>query len=529
MKTIFISIIIVFFTSIFSTQATSQTPLQLVDSVVLCNGDSIQLGAPPCGFDFFDDFDPDIDSLLWSEIHGMANNNCGAVSLPNAMHFNGAVVRQVTTIALDCRWGGSISFQIKIAATNQAGCETADLGDDVVLEFSNNKFSWITINQYAAGSFPVFTQVTEPIPLFASQTSYFRWRQVMFSGADLDNWAIDDVRMDIGCCDTNCPPYQFQWSPPVGISNTSVSNPFFSPLVSTQYYVTVTSTFGDTIMDSVYIEVENNCCKIPTNLSSTSTPTTATLSWDSVKGSTAYQIQFDTGSMITSSPLLNAFTDSLFVYIDSLDTLSNYSWRVRAICGSDTSLWSTVDSILTPSPTPCAPPKNLNAAKIADSSATLSWDSSTTSIAYTVQVAKNILDSLNSIFITPTSSTTVVANLLPNTLYIWRVKTMCTYKNQLTSQYSEPDTFSTLASGLASLNNRTIDIYPNPSNGAFTIDMPETGYDIAIFNQEGKSIYKKQKCKTRELISIPYLSGGVYIVEATHHGSTFIGKVVLFR
>ena len=146
-----------------------------------------------------DDFESGINPGKWTINGGFPSGNCGTVSGSSALYFNGSSVRTATTRVLNTNDGGTIDFHLKFG-TAGGSCERADIGEDVVLEYStNNGSSWNVINTYVTTSFPVFTAVNEPIPNVArNANTRFRWRQLSFSGSGFDHWAIDDVRINSG-------------------------------------------------------------------------------------------------------------------------------------------------------------------------------------------------------------------------------------------------------------------------------------------------------------------------------------------
>jgi hypothetical protein len=157
-----------------------------------------------------DNFDPTIQSSQWSSIvNGAANVDCGSVS-GNALKFgvadNGTAIsavsqpRSATTRSINVSGGGRISFDILIAHGDNAGfgCESADPGEDVVLEYSTDSgATWLLIDLFLYTDYPAFTMVNLRIPDGARTTAtLFRWRQLSNSGGCCDNWALDNVRID---------------------------------------------------------------------------------------------------------------------------------------------------------------------------------------------------------------------------------------------------------------------------------------------------------------------------------------------
>ncbi len=57
--------------------------------------------------------------------------------------------------------------------------------------------------------------------------------------------------------------FTYLWTPPEGLSSTTIANPFASPLVNTTYYVTITDPFGCSNTDSVKVAVKEVTCEEP--------------------------------------------------------------------------------------------------------------------------------------------------------------------------------------------------------------------------------------------------------------------------
>lgn len=70
-----------------------------------------------------------------------------------------------------------------------------------------------------------------------------------------------------------------------------------------------------------------------------------------------------------------------------------------------------------------------------------------------------------------------------------------------------------------------ISVYPNPSNGSYTIDLPVDA-QVEITNQLGQVIYSKSLAQGKNLISINEYAEGVYFLKTTIDGKTNTTKVV---
>jgi hypothetical protein len=150
---------------------------------------------------FFDDFDPGIDAPLWSAFGGTVTANtigqaAGSGSTGNSLHFAGTGSRFATTAPFDTRGAIDVGFLIALANGSGSGWETADPGEEVVLEYSNDGTTFVQIG--GPYSHRTWTQVTIPVPAGArTAATRFRWRQLANSGEGFDNWAIEDVLISV--------------------------------------------------------------------------------------------------------------------------------------------------------------------------------------------------------------------------------------------------------------------------------------------------------------------------------------------
>ena len=226
------------------------------DDDAFCIGEQAQLDANIYTVEIQDDFDPGISWGMWADIaNGTASNDCGSVS-GLALYFNGAGVRSATTNDADVSEGGFISFAIKVGS-GVFPCDNAEAGDDIVLEYSTNGGGVYTpIQTLFEFAYPVFTELSIPIPVGAQTASTrFRWRQLANGGNNQDNWSLDDVFIELPDNDS----FDFTWTPNVELTDNGIPNPVATPLIDSWYYVEVVDlNFGCTYTDSIYIEVGQN-------------------------------------------------------------------------------------------------------------------------------------------------------------------------------------------------------------------------------------------------------------------------------
>jgi hypothetical protein len=147
---------------------------------------------------FFEDFDPDTDRSLWDEFSGGAQANrfarpAGDLSSGNSLWFGGAGSRHATTIPLDTRTGGRVSFLVALGNGSRGRWEQADPGEEVVVEYSVNGAPFVAFGTPAGSS--TWEEVEFDLPTAAEAFgTRLRFRQRAHTGRGLDHFAIDNVR-----------------------------------------------------------------------------------------------------------------------------------------------------------------------------------------------------------------------------------------------------------------------------------------------------------------------------------------------
>jgi hypothetical protein len=162
---------------------------------------------------FEDDFSPPpvIPGPKWAAIAGglISTPDCGNIDSPRSNNSEAAFFsltgsRFLQTQSLDLIGALSVVFQIKIGG--DGGCESADTGDDVVLEFkTSSSLDFTTLQLMGYDQFKIATTVTASLPLQARTAgTVLRWRQLDNSGNGYDEWAIDSIRI-LDSVSTNAP------------------------------------------------------------------------------------------------------------------------------------------------------------------------------------------------------------------------------------------------------------------------------------------------------------------------------------
>jgi fibronectin type 3 domain-containing protein len=149
-----------------------------------------------------DDFDPDIDYPVWSELSGAT-----ALTGPTGFHsgkalwMGGSGTRSVALAPLDLSLGGSLRFLVRAGNAAVDGLthwDDSEPGETLQVQYALAGGAWqtfATINTV----FPnhsTWTAYDLTVPVAArSAATRFRWMQLQHSGPAFDTWALDNVEV----------------------------------------------------------------------------------------------------------------------------------------------------------------------------------------------------------------------------------------------------------------------------------------------------------------------------------------------
>jgi gliding motility-associated-like protein len=173
---------------------------------------------------------------MWSAVEGgIISDVCGSF-VGQALYFDGAGERYATTVPLNMSGGGRLRFALKIAGA-VAPCDNAEVGEDVVVEYSvNGGADWLLMATYSEAAYPAITILELELPAGAqTPATAFRWRQLANSGAGQDNWVLDQVA--IGVYDLQ--GFQYAWTPGALVSDSTAAEPTAVLANDAQYTLTV--------------------------------------------------------------------------------------------------------------------------------------------------------------------------------------------------------------------------------------------------------------------------------------------------
>lgn len=222
------------------------------ENTMLCLGDSVQFQLDVQQIVGEDLLNGSIGALWQNIAGGVLDNVCGAVD-GDALYFNGAAPRTATTVPLNVPNGGTVRFGLKVANA-AAPCDDAEVGDNIVLEYSlTGGAPWTAITTYLEFNFADMTMVDAVIPAgaFSANTS-FRWNQIGTFGAGEDNWVLDQV--SIAAVDAS--GLTFNWSPAGTLEDASIASPWAYPTATGWYHINTTDDATSCLYtDSVFVNV----------------------------------------------------------------------------------------------------------------------------------------------------------------------------------------------------------------------------------------------------------------------------------
>jgi gliding motility-associated-like protein len=222
------------------------------ESVLLCEGQSVDLHVQTEQVIWNDNFDPAISWGDWQSIlGGVESNVCGTVG-GNGLYFNGSFPREAITQPLNFTGGATVYFSLKIA-NGTAPCDDAEPGDNVTLAYSVANGPWITVETYYESAYPDFEAIAVVLPAAAwNANTRLRWRQSGSYAANQDNWVLEDAYVGQQATAS----FTYAWSPAAGLTANTGSTVTATPSLSSWYDVTTADPAnGCDYVDSVFIDV----------------------------------------------------------------------------------------------------------------------------------------------------------------------------------------------------------------------------------------------------------------------------------
>lgn len=277
-----------------------------------------------------------------------------------------------------------------------------------------------------------------------------------------------------------------------------------------------TSFTGDISLDDIEV-LEDTSCILPTNLTVANISTTgATFGWTENGSATTWNVEYDTtGFVLGTGTSVVSTTNPLSV--TNLLPGTTYEFYVQADCGSDSSTWVGPMSFTTP--TICNPV--LPNDTIVCSADTLVLNAGAGFSSYTWSTG----DTTQSISLDTTS-------LGGNGVYTIFVDVEDTLIGCVGSD-TMVVTFSTCVSVKENTENISMQIYPNPSNGLFTVNLSlknTTDLQIRVTNIQGQEVFVKNNFNNLKEINEQINIGnvkGVYFVNIITNNEIITKKIIV--
>ena len=218
----------------------------------ICLGSSVQLAAIVERALAVDAFNGSL-AAWWSGAYGGGiGNGCQPLS-GQALVFDAQGPRGVVSGPLDLSGSARVRFSL-IVGDGLNGCEDADIGENIFLEYSvNGGGIWYQAMLLPENGYPDWLFVEVPLPSQAIvQDVLLRWRQQGTFLAGEDVWALDNVvvitESTLGMI--------YDWQPAAWLNDNALASPIATPPVAGTITLLITDSLGAcNASDSVLIDI----------------------------------------------------------------------------------------------------------------------------------------------------------------------------------------------------------------------------------------------------------------------------------
>jgi len=178
---------------------------------------------------------------------------------------------------------------------------------------------------------------------------------------------------------------------------------------------------------------------------------------------------------------------------------------------------------------PCLAPSSLMSSSITTNSADLSWTENNSATQWQIEYGTTGFTQGGGTPIITSSNPNTISGLTDNTTYDYYVRSICGVGD--TSDWTGPENFETLIDDAGihnTSNDHLINIYPNPSNGQFNLNIDSDIHDaaITIYNLLGEEVYKSTNIsKGNNAINLIFPTSGTYVYQITSNQINTTGKI----
>ncbi len=244
--------------------------------------------------------------------------------------------------------------------------------------------------------------------------------------------------------------------------------------------------------------------------------------WEEYSGVTRYYLSVSPNEDFL--PAFNFPSDSNSYQLNDFEFGEQYYWRVRAEHSEDISDWSDVYTFTTLNTIELLSPEN-NATDV-NKCPKFKWEEVLGSTGYELWVDTDDNFSNPTVFITEDNFNQCQSSMDEGASYFWKVRGIAGLD---TSNWSPDWTFKVESVGIDDIfNQKSLEIYPNPSTGEFTLDINSIDaaiYHISISDMGGKTIYTTEfNCKQGnnqiELDLSGSVTNGAYMINVSRENIT---------
>ncbi len=267
-------------------------------------------------------------------------------------------------------------------------------------------------------------------------------------------------------------------------------------------------------------------CPAPSSLRANITQTNAALSWIT-GGASNWELEYGvTGFSLGNGTRIRTATNPHV--LSGLTVGTAYDFYVRDNCGTNNlSTWVGPQNFRTLS---CLAPSSLRASNITQTTATISWATGGSS-NWNIEYGPINFPLGSGIFLYNVSSPRILRGLMPNIFYDVYVQDSCNVGN--VSNWTGPLFIKTII-GIDELLERSFRIYPNPSEGAFNLELSSSlgeDMEIRITNMMGQMVLEDEiesfSGSYRKRLEMGAYRSGVYLLQLITERATVNRCIIL--
>ena len=271
--------------------------------------------------------------------------------------------------------------------------------------------------------------------------------------------------------------------------------------------------------DFTTLSVPLSCGSTPINLTTGNiAQNSATLKWYATSAQ-QYVVQYrkaGTGAFTTQT--VNAQTYPDRTYLSNLLTNTSYEWKVQSVCNGNTTLFSPL-AIFTTTDT-CTPPGTIYQVDVSYDLAVIGWDPAISVDTFKIFYAGPDDYATETIVGNPNLGHGQISNLMPDTYYAVRVRTVCA--NGGKSRWSNKLMIHTLPSPVVRMDASDplhLNAYPNPVKEtlkyAFITDK-SSEYTLKVTDMSGRQLFQTVRKAVQGLngddLNVSKYANGMYML-----------------